>query len=143
MQKPVAWLHLHRATIASPFPYLKLPFSMLPLPQFLYHKYPQPLAFRETDLRLFPSPDLDASGINPFYAANLIVSAFGLRRTRQTNKTLLFFPNSHMFIHLANIECQLYFKLWGYNSQEIVCFSSAREGNDLGEGSSSTDLRHI
>ena len=116
---------------------------MLPLPQFLSYKYLQPLAFGETDLRLFPSPDLDASGINPFSAANPIISAFGLLRTRQTNKTLLFFPNSRIFIHLANIECQLYFKLWGYNSQEIICFSSVRESNDLGEGNRWTDLRHI
>lgn len=142
-KKPVAWLHLLRKT-ASPFSCLPLPFPMLlPMPQFLSLKYPQPLGLQGDRSKTFPcSSDLAAFGRSPFSAANLIVSVFGLLCTRQINKLLLF-QKSHIFIHSANVECRLYFKWWGYNSQEAVWFSSMEGGNDLGEESSWMDLRHL
>ena len=56
-------------------------------PILFTHKYPEPLAFREEDLRLvLLSPHLVALQINPFSAANLGISAFGLLRVGQTNQ---------------------------------------------------------
>ena len=54
---------------------------MLPTPQpdSLSSKYPEPLAFREADLRLILQfPCLAALGINPLFAVNLSVPAFWL-----------------------------------------------------------------
>ena len=55
-------------------------------PTSLSHKYPQPLAFQETDLRLvLPFPCLATLWINAFSAVNLSISEFGWLSTRQAD----------------------------------------------------------
>lgn len=60
--------------------------SHSPHPTPLSHKYLEPLAIGEVDLRfVLQSPHLAASLVNPFSAANLGISVFGLLCGGQTN----------------------------------------------------------
>lgn len=70
--------------LQSPVPIFPT-FSRLSTPQTtlclhsLSHKYPQPLGFREGDLRcFFPAPQLATLGISYLFAANLGISVFCL-----------------------------------------------------------------
>lgn len=82
-------LHLFPIT----FPHIPMPPTALLL-YSVSHKYPELLAFREAGLRfVFPSPHLAALQVNPLFAADLGVSAFGLAVGQA--KRMWFDNNSH------------------------------------------------
>lgn len=94
------------------------------MPPFLSHKYPQPLAFREADLRLVPQAEqgwLGCLGNKPFLCHRpQQLSVWLSVHSKQAGPS----SSSHgvRSIHLAHTECQQ------SNGREVVCFSGVRAG---------------